>query len=392
MTAKPRSAVSGWLSTDEADLDEFVSIVDEKTSLDDYPHAMSVESGVLVYDSRNLPRAGDLAQRRAVLVELADALQSGPGVVVFRHGFSDLGVVDRTSALFSQIIKEQHASGAARSDHFAKAGANDRIWNALEKHGRRDSESFVDYYANDVLALVSTAWLGPGYQVTAQVNVVNPGGEAQVPHRDYHLGILSQAAIAEFPAHVHAMSPMLTLQGAVAHVDVPVEAGPTMLLPHSQKFLPGFLAAVRPDVREHVLAHRVQLPLATGDFLFFNPAVMHGAGTNRTSDIKRMVNLFQVSSPFGKAMESIDHDGLVRAVYPSLRARALAGTDMDLLHNAVAAAADGYAFPTNADTDPPVGGVAPANQADLVRRALAKEWTPEQLGAELTEYNQRRRP
>jgi hypothetical protein len=91
-------------------------------------------------------------------------------------------------------------------------------------------------------------------------------------------------------------------------------------------------------------------------------------------------------------MESIDHDGLVRAVYPSLRARALAGTDMDLIHNAVAAAADGYAFPTNADTDPPVGGVAPANQADLVRRALAQEWTPEQLGAELTEYNQRRRP
>jgi ectoine hydroxylase-related dioxygenase (phytanoyl-CoA dioxygenase family) len=384
--------MSAWLSADDANLDEFISIVGESTSLDDFPNALAVESGVLIYDARSLPRASAGPQRRAVLAELAAAFSSGPGVVVFRHGYDDPAVVERATDLFTRIITEQHASGAARSDHFAKAGANDRIWNALEKHGRRDPDGFVDYYSSDVLALASTAWLGPGYQVTAQVNVVNPGGEAQVPHRDYHLGILSHAAIAEFPAHVHAMSPMLTLQGAVAHVDVPVEAGPTMVVPHSHKFLPGFLATARPDVREYVLAHRVQLPLAAGDFLFFNPAVMHGAGTNRTADVRRMVNLFQVSSPFGKAMESIDHDGLVRAVYPSLRARAQAGMDPDLVLNAVAAAADGYAFPTNADTDPPIGGVAPPSQADLVRRALAEDWAPEMLAAELSAHLERRRP
>lgn len=33
--------------------------------------------------------------------------------------------------------------------------------------------------------MVSEAWLGPGYQLTAQVNVVRPGGKAQEPHRDY---------------------------------------------------------------------------------------------------------------------------------------------------------------------------------------------------------------
>ena len=384
--------MSAWLSSEGADIDEFIALVGETTSLDDFPHALAVESGVLIYDARTLPRASDGPHRREVLAELAAAFSSGPGVVVFRHGYDDSAVVERATDLFTQIISEQHASGAARSDHFAKAGANDRIWNSLEKHGRRDPDGFVDYYASDVLALASTAWLGPGYQVTAQVNVVNPGGEAQVPHRDYHLGILSHAAIAEFPAHVHAMSPMLTLQGAVAHVDVPVEAGPTMVVPHSHKFLPGFLAASRPDVRDYVLAHRVQLPLAMGDFLFFNPAVMHGAGTNRTADVRRMVNLFQVSSPFGKAMESIDHDGLVRAVYPSLRARAKAGMDLDLVLNAVAAAADGYAFPTNADTDPPIGGVAPPNQADLVRRALDEDWSPDMLNAELSAHLERRRP
>jgi len=54
------------------------------------------------------------------------------------------------------------------------------VWNALEKLALRAPEVFVEYYANDLLALVAGAWLGPGYQMTSQVNVVNPGGKAQV--------------------------------------------------------------------------------------------------------------------------------------------------------------------------------------------------------------------
>ena len=55
---------------------------------------------------------------------------------------------------------------------------------------------FADYYSNDILALISEAWLGPNYQVTSQVNVVNPGGAAQTAHRDYHLGFMSAAQAA----------------------------------------------------------------------------------------------------------------------------------------------------------------------------------------------------
>ena len=89
------------------------------------------------------------------------------------------------------MIAEQRASGAAAGDHFAKPGANDRIWNALEKLAVADPEAFVDYYANDAVALAAQAWLGPGYQVTSQLNVVNPGGAGQTVHRDYHLGFQS---------------------------------------------------------------------------------------------------------------------------------------------------------------------------------------------------------
>ena len=144
------------------------------------------------------------------------------------------------------------------------------------------------------------------YQVTSQVNVVRPGGEAQDPHRDYHLGFLSDEVAERYPAHVHLLSPVLTLQGAVAHSDMPVESGPTLYLPYSHRYPPGYLAWRLPEFRDHFAEHHVQLPLAKGDAAFFNPALFHGAGNNVSADVQRMANLLQVSSAFGRAMETVD--------------------------------------------------------------------------------------
>jgi ectoine hydroxylase-related dioxygenase (phytanoyl-CoA dioxygenase family) len=43
---------------------------------------------------------------------------------------------------------------------------------------------------------------------------------------------------------------MLILQGGVAHCDAPIESGPTKLLPHSQRFAQGYMAALLPAFRE----------------------------------------------------------------------------------------------------------------------------------------------
>lgn len=361
-------------------LEDLLAVLAEHTDPDDHPLATDVVDEVLVYDADRLLAAPGDASR----AELVRAFTGGPGVVVVRGAYPDAGVVDRATAAFEEMIAEQRATGAVAGDHFAKPGANDRIWNALEKLAVRAPEAFVDYYANPVLALVSDAWLGPGYQVTSQVNVVNPGGEAQVGHRDYHLGFLAPAQIERYPAHVHRLSPVLTLQGAVAHTDMPVESGPTMYLPHSQKYGPGYLATGRPEFAEHFARHHVQLPLRRGDAAFFNPAVIHGAGHNRSADVRRMANLLQVSSAFGRAMESVDRDRICRAVYPALRAHPAP-------EHAVAAAAEGYPFPTNLDRDPPVDGLAPPSQADLVRQALAQGLEPAEFEAALTAHSDRRR-
>ena len=119
---------------------------------------------------------------------------------------------------------------------------------------------------------------------------------------------------------------MLTLQGAVAHSDMPVESGPTMYLPYSQQYAPGYLAWRLPEFREYFAEHYVQLPLAKGDAAFFNPALFHGAGTNVSADIQRMANLLQVSSAFGRAMETVDRARVLPGRLPGAARRRAAGT------------------------------------------------------------------
>ena len=380
------------LRAEDCSIDDFDAVVSVSTELTDYPHAADVEQGVLVYDAAALRSAITSPEGRdAVEAELVRALTNGPGVVALKGAFDDHDVVDRVTAVFDEIIEAERAAGTAPGDHFAKPGANSRVWNALEKLALRDPEAFVDYYANDVLALVSRAWLGPGYQVTSQVNVVRPGGVAQDPHRDYHLGFLSDELVEQYPTHVHLLSPVLTLQGAVAHSDMPVESGPTMYLPHSHQYVPGYLAWRLPEFREYFAEHHVQLPLAKGDAAFFNPALFHGAGNNVSTDVQRMANLLQVSSGFGRAMETVDRSRVSKAVYPALLARRSAGTDADLVANAVASSAEGYPFPTNLDLDANVNGLTPLSQAEIVHQALAESWPPEQLDAAVDAYDGRRR-
>lgn len=350
--------------------------------------AERVEQQVPVYDATALRAAIATDEGcAAVEAELAYVLADGPGILVMTGALAH-PVVDRVSAAFERIIAAERAAGGEVGDHFAAGGVNDRIWNALEKLAIARPEDFVDYYADDLLALAARAWLGPAYQVTSQVNVVNPGGAGQTVHRDYHLGFTSPEVTERYPRHVHALSPVLTLQGAIAHCDMPLETGPTLYLPHSQKYAHGYLAYWLEDFQEYFREHHVQLPLAKGDAVFFNPALFHAAGSNTTRDVRRMANLLQISSAFGRAMEAVDRERIVTAIYPTLLSRTAAGDDVE---HALAASAEGYAFPTNLDLDQPVDGMSPPSQADIVRRALADRASPDELATRLRGHAAARR-
>lgn len=66
---------------------------------------------------------------------------------------------------------------------------------------------------------------------------------------------------------------------------------------------------------------------------------------------------------------------MASALYPTLLDMQTNGLiEADQLTCAVAATAEGYAFPTNLDRDPPAGGLAPESQQDMMRRALQEKW------------------
>ena len=358
--------MTAYFKPDDCRLDEFASICGQTLTPDDAPLATEIAKNVPIYDMALLRSAlTDPARRTALMSEWAEGLRTKSGIIVLRNAYAETSAIDAASGIFDMIIEQEAGSGGA--DHFAAAGNNARIWNSLQKLCLAAPEVFGRYFGNAAVAAVSEAWLGPNYQMTSQINLVRPGGAAQLAHRDYHLGFQTAEVSTTYPAHVHDLSPALTLQGAIAHTDMSVESGPTKLLPFSQAYRAGYAAWRRDDFRAYFEDNYIQLPLKKGDAVFFNPALFHAAGANSSKDVQRMVNLLQVSSAFGRAMESIDRHAMCTALYPVLADLNLDSFSQDA---AIAACAEGYSFPTNLDRDPPSGGLAPKTQADLFREAI----------------------
>ena len=359
-------------------LDDFKRLVTESVPVC-YPLANTFEANVPIYE---LPGFSTLTyeQRSALQDEWNHILLSGPGVFVTKALYKDNTLIDRVNEVFNTIIAQEKETLGKRGDHFAGAGANDRIWNSFSKHCLQDPQSFLEYYSNPWLPLISEAWLGPHHRLTAQVNVVKPGAKAQISHRDYHIGFQSNESCGNFPKAMQVASQFLTLQGAVAHSDMPVESGPTRLLPYSQRFEEGYMAYRIPEFQNYFLEKYVSVPLEKGDGMFFNPALFHAAGQNDSADVMRSANLLQISSAFGKPMESIDTHSLIDQTWNGLLERYEKYGMSDEVKAFVSVVAEGYPFPTNLDRRvPETAGMAPESEQDLLIKALKKHASKEEI-------------
>ena len=362
----------GYYHSRECNLEDFKKTVDQKLDIGSVPNASEIQKNIPIYNIEDLQNALQSDELKfELMAEWAWVLKESSGAIVLRNAYKDTAVIDEATKLYEDIIADEKMKNGGGADHFAAAGANDRIWNSLQKLCESSPDVFLRYFANEAIQAACEAWLGPNYQMTAQVNLVHPGGDAQQAHRDYHLGFQTAEVSSLYPSHVHELSPALTLQGAIAHCDMPVESGPTKLLPFSQAYLPGYAAWRREDFREVFENQYVQLPLSKGDALFFSPALFHAAGSNVSSNIHRMANLLQVSSAFGRAMETIDRAKMCVLTYPiAIKHFNDQTLSISEIKAAIAATAEGYSFPTNLDNDPPKGGLAPETQQALPVRAL----------------------
>jgi ectoine hydroxylase-related dioxygenase (phytanoyl-CoA dioxygenase family) len=360
-------------------LKDFKTLTSQSTSPSTYPLATSIISNVPIYD---LPPFLSLTpnQRSALQDEWYHILLSGPGVFVTKNLYRDTSLLSKVNEIYASIITTEASSFGKKGDHFASSGSNSRIWNSFSKHCLVEPSSFLEYYSNPFLPLISSAWLGPHHRLTAQVNIVRPGSAPQISHRDYHIGFQSANSCSQIPRAAQIASQFLTLQGAVAHSDMPLESGPTRLLPFSQMFEEGYMAYRLPEFQDYFVESFVAAPLEMGDGLFFNPALFHAAGRNDSKDIQRSANLLQISSAFGKPMEMIDTYPLIEKTWDGLVERYKKEGLSDEVRAFVGNVGEGYPFPTNLDRRvPETAGMAPESEQDLLIKGLEGGWAREKM-------------
>jgi len=226
---------------------------------------------------------------------------------------------------------------------------------------------FRGVHANEIIALVSTAWLGPADQIHLSDQRGEPRRRRQTAHRDYHLGLpLRTRVAARYP---RARSPVvagLTLQGASRTATCPSRAA-RRYLPHSQKYDAGYLAWRRPEFGAYFDATNPDTAREGGCCLLSTPA-LPAAGHNRsaTSGMANQYNLLGFGRAIGDRGPGAHGK---RSLSGAAEAQGAGPASQAWLDNVVAACAEGYAFrPTS--TGPAGGGLAPLARSDTVARAL----------------------
>ena len=380
-----------WLTSEACDIEEFTAEVERRADPAQYPLASMLVSNVPIYNCDAIrAAAGDPDSRKALMAEWAWAMREGSGIVVFRKCFDDLDPVDAVTRVFFQIIDEQRRENKASGDHFAKPGANDRVWNALEKLALRDPQAFARYYANDVDrdGLAGLARNGLSDHLAGQLRQSRRRGAVGASRLSHGLSDAPRRSQA-FPLHAHQLSPFLTLQGAVAHCDMPIESGPTLYLPFSQTFAPGYFAYRRPEFAAYFDEHHVQLAARQGRCGVLQsravPRRRPQPDDRRAPHRQSAAGLLAVWTRDGIGRSRPHGEGAFSRRCPPRTISAPASE-----RNVIAASAEGYAFPTNLDRDPPIGGLAPQSQAQLMAKALAEGWTPEAFGKAVDEHAARR--
>lgn len=355
------------------------------------PLCAEIMHQIPIYDGKAVDKAAhDVKQRSALLYEWTQNFERGSGIIVIKSGINDPVILDIASEIFVDIFEEEKKNiSASSSDNASKTG-NAIIWNGLEKHCLFDAGNFASYFASNTIAMAAEAWLGPNYQLTSQIKKTGAYKNNEAPHHDYHFGYMATEQAIDYPAHVHRLSAALTLQGIVAHSEMSDKNASLQLLPFSHQYDAGFIAVKRPEFQDYFTTNSVSLPLEKGDMVFFNPAIMHASAETEDDTDIALSNWLQISSAFGRAMETIDRKSMSQAVFPvlaSLKAQnKISERDID---NVIAACAEGYAFPTNLDNDPPAGGRPPKTQAEYLKQAVLENWTATDLEYELIALTKR---
>ena len=125
-----KQAGAGYYKPEACDLSEFQKIIEQSLALASVPNAVAVENNIPIYDVMNFRDALTNASTKSELMaEWAWVLKESSGAIVLRNAYQDTAVIDQATKLYENIIKQEKLKEGGGADHFAAAGANDRIWN-----------------------------------------------------------------------------------------------------------------------------------------------------------------------------------------------------------------------------------------------------------------------
>ena len=234
------TAYRPWIDEADCRLDEFRAEVTRDTDLADYPHAVDVREQrprLLGGDRRDrrpagaAGRADPCAGRRARRGRASRALRRR------RRRSRQRGVLrDHRGAAGGG--RPRRATTSASPAPTTASGTPRRSWPCMPRGVRR-----LLRQRHARRGLRRPGWARATRSPRRSTSSI-PVAASRFRTATTTSASSRRTHLAAYPAHLHRMSPVLTLQGAVAHCDMPVESGPTMLLP--------LLAAIRRRL------HRVQ--------------------------------------------------------------------------------------------------------------------------------------
>ncbi|KAL2825359.1 hypothetical protein BDW59DRAFT_172436 [Aspergillus cavernicola] len=363
-------------------IEDLKRVCNRSVSKETYLLASEIQKNIPIYDlSKYAGQHTDKTLVENLQDEWSHILSQGPGAIVLKKTYAIDNLeqtVGGANVICHQIIDDE-------------SHRNLKAYDVFTKLAKRTLQVFVNYYSNPWLALVDEALLGPGYSFNATLNIVPPGGRAQPAHRNFHMGFFSPDKCVKFLRLLQIANHTLTLQGAVAHSDMPLPSGPTRFLPFSQLFEAGYMAHRRDEFQEYFQENYVPLPLEKVDGVFFNPSILHAAGDNVTTDFYRCAQLIQVNSIFGKPSEWVNAIPIVDKCWQLMREKYRKEVFSAQMMALIQAVGDGYQFPVSLDNVVRNGDIfGMKTEQDLIMEGLEVDWDHERIIQELKSSQQRR--
>ena len=113
----------------------FKQSLSQKTNKSDVPLSKGIEKNIPLYEGKEInERSLEENYKIELLREWSNVFKEGSGIIVIKKGIANSKVISEATSVFTKLIETEKEKFNSGGDHFAKPGANDRVWNALEKH------------------------------------------------------------------------------------------------------------------------------------------------------------------------------------------------------------------------------------------------------------------